>query len=75
MEKNELFLESTIAQREIVKIILQPIVENTIYYAIKNVDSRSKLFYGEDCGIKGISEIGKGTDVIIMLRLINLQYI
>ena len=115
----ELNLDPTIGEIEILKIILQPIVENAIYHGIrnkdvggtikisgekvgsciqfivsddgvgfdisnltkstnneklklggvgiKNVDSRIKLFYGQEYGVDVISEIGKGTKVIIKL--------
>lgn len=107
-------VEPEIMEEKIIKLLLQPIVENSVYhglehqdktgtitiegfkqdnclffkisdtgkgfdmtkvnintkgYALKNINERLKLYYGEEYGLKIESEIDKGTTVILRVGL------
>ena len=62
----EIELEDGIGREKIVKLVLQPLVENAIYHGIKYKEGRGliqiRVFYRDDCIVLQVEDDGKGMD-------------
>ncbi len=62
----EIDLEDGIGREKIVKLVLQPLVENAIYHGIKYKEGRGliqiRVFCQEDCIVLQVEDDGKGMD-------------
>ena len=70
--KVEFLIDEEIKNYCIVKLVIQPLLENAIYYGVGviNVHSRISLMFGPEYGLEVYSELDEGTKVVIHIPAI-----